>query len=183
MHGPEILQEHSIYIHSAAWETMKTSPVSEIKDTFHKKLIQICYMLFICVLQSICMICLFVFSNKNTRNQIPRETNCSHLNTHAHTRTHTPLSISKSDQSRSQGNDGFVYPSPFAPGHTLTLTQSASFSEGRKHMKGVFTCTETKWANGLFALEFPPYVERLRRGCAKRERGERESKIPPMIIK
>ncbi len=89
MHGPEILQEHSIYIHSAAWETMKTSPVSEIKDTFHKKLIQICYMLFICVLQSICMICLFVFSNKNTRNQIPRETNCSHLNTHTRKHTHT----------------------------------------------------------------------------------------------
>ncbi len=92
MHGPEILQEQSIYIHSAAWETMKTSPVSEIKDTFHKKLIQICYMLFICVLQSICMICLFVFSNKNTRNKFLVKQIAviwTHTHTHAHTHTHT----------------------------------------------------------------------------------------------
>lgn len=42
--GPEILQEHDIYIHSAAYERMKSSSsvsLTEIKDSFQKHQIHI----------------------------------------------------------------------------------------------------------------------------------------------
>ncbi len=83
-----------ILLHERRWKHL----VSEIKDTLHKKQINICYMLFICLFQSICMICLFVFSNKNTRTKFLGKQIAviwTDQHTHTHTLTHSlPWAIS-----------------------------------------------------------------------------------------